>query len=129
MSVCIVCKVRKLRVGKKYCSNKCQWEGQYQEYIAKWKKGLVGGSRGLRKKNISAHLKHFLFEKYGERCLQCGWNEKHPITGKAPLEVDHIDGNADNNSEKNLRVLCPNCHSLTSNFRNLNKGRGRSWRK
>ena len=50
------------------------------------------------------------------------------MTGHVPLEIDHIDGDAENNIETNLRVLCPNCHSLTPHFRNLNKGKGRKWR-
>lgn len=29
------------------------------------------------------------------------------------LQVDHIDGNFENNSQHNLRLLCPNCHSQT----------------
>jgi len=68
-------------------------------------------------------------EKYDERCSLCGWNKRHPLTNNVPLEVDHMDGNADNNHEDNLRLVCPNCHSLTSTFRNLNKGKGRTWRK
>lgn len=47
-------------------------------------------------------------------------------TGKIPLEVNHIDGNAKNNIEENLELLCPNCHSLTHNFRNLNKKSART---
>ena len=33
------------------------------------------------------------------------------------LELDHIDGNKDNNSLANLRLLCPNCHSQTPEYR------------
>ncbi len=39
--------------------------------------------------------------------------------------MNHIDGNSENNKEKNLELLCPNCHSLTPNFKGLNKGNGR----
>lgn len=47
-------------------------------------------------------------------CKNTGeWLDK-PIT----LEVDHIDGDWKNNSVENLRFLCPNCHSQTSNFTN-----------
>jgi len=37
------------------------------------------------------------------------------------LELDHIDGNNKNNTLKNLRWLCPNCHSMTSTWRGRNK--------
>lgn len=38
-----------------------------------------------------------------------------------PLELDHIDGNHQNNALQNLRLLCPNCHALTPTFRDKNK--------
>ena len=61
--------------------------------------------------------------------MLCGWNERSCVTKKVPLEIDHIDGDSQNNLEINLRIICPNCHALTSNFKNLNRGKGRSWRK
>jgi Zn finger protein HypA/HybF involved in hydrogenase expression len=70
-----------------------------------------------------------LIEKCNEKCSECGWNKRNETSGKIPLEVDHIDGNSENNLEENLRLLCPNCHALTPHFRNLNKGNGRAWRK
>ena len=33
------------------------------------------------------------------------------------LEVEHKDGNHDNNKEENLQLLCPNCHSITATYR------------
>jgi 5-methylcytosine-specific restriction endonuclease McrA len=47
------------------------------------------------------------------------------VTKLPPLEINHIDGNASNTWEENLEVLCPNCHSLTTNYKNHNKGNGK----
>lgn len=111
----------------KYCSNKCQNEHQYKEYIKKWKDGEVEGKRG--EYNISKHIKRYLFDKYNNKCTKCGWSEINQSTGKIPLEIDHIDGNGENNKEENLTLLCPNCHSLTSTYKGLNRGNGRYKRK
>lgn len=50
----------------------------------------------------------------------------NPFTNTLPLEIDHIDGNSENNSEENLRLICPNCHSLTETYRGANRGNGRN---
>ena len=120
--------VLKTRHQIKFCSNRCQTDFKYRDFLYKWTKGMVSGNRGINTKNISKHIKHYLISKYGERCTLCSWNKKHPITGRVPIEIDHIDGDADNNKESNLRLVCPNCHALTPSFRNLNRGRGRKWR-
>ncbi|KOT94182.1 MULTISPECIES: HNH endonuclease signature motif containing protein [Streptomyces] len=57
-----------------------------------------------------------------KRCALCDndgiWHGR-PI----PLEVDHIDGDWRNNRVENLRLLCPNCHSVTDTYRGRGKGR------
>ncbi|MGW5278666.1 HNH endonuclease signature motif containing protein [Streptomyces collinus] len=58
-----------------------------------------------------------------ERCASCGtepvWRGR-PL----PLEVDHVDGNWRDNRIENLRFLCPNCHSVTDNYRGRGRGGG-----
>lgn len=55
-----------------------------------------------------------LFEQ-NYKCNKCGikdWLEK-PLS----LELEHKDGNRDNNARGNLECLCPNCHSQTPTWR------------
>lgn len=68
-----------------------------------------------------------LINSRGHRCESCNNSEwlGRPIT----LELDHIDGDHENNSEYNLKLLCPNCHSQTSTYKGKNKGNGRVWRR
>jgi hypothetical protein len=73
--------------------------------------------------------KNYLIEKYGNRCMECDWSIKNPITGNVPIQLEHIDGDSSNNSLNNLKLLCPNCHSLTSTYGFLNNGKGRSERR
>ena len=92
-----------------------------------WNKGL----RGIGKPRISLEailvkgssyqsfkLKKRLFAEGIKKqyCEECGWAKKTP-DGYLPLELDHINGNHSDNRLENLRVLCPNCHSLKPTHR------------
>jgi hypothetical protein len=52
-------------------------------------------------------------------CSNCKLSEW--LGNEIPLELDHEDGNPYNHKVNNLRLLCPNCHTLTSTYRAKNK--------
>ncbi|MDO8601699.1 MAG: HNH endonuclease [bacterium] len=120
---CLVCGKEPHRASYKYCSNVCQHAYQHQIYIQNWKNGKETGlmSLGL----VSSYVKKYLRRKFNNKCCLCGWAEKNPKTKLVPLVADHIDGNWRNNIESNLRLICPNCDSLSPTYAALNRGNGR----
>ncbi len=54
-------------------------------------------------------------------CEHCGFIALHPCQ----LDVDHIDGNRDNDNPSNFRTLCANCHRLKT----LRDGDSGKWAK
>ena len=107
----------------KYCSNTCQRDWEYKKYVEDWKDGKVTGLKNIG--IVSQYIKRYLRKKFGNKCAVCGWSKVNPKTGISPLVADHIDGNWQNNIESNLRLLCPNCDSLSPTFAGLNRGHGR----
>ena len=112
---CMQCKlfVTKMNVRSKYCSNKCQQNYRWENET---KPNILNGIEGS-----PTTLKRLLIEQFEEKCSECGvgnfWNNK-PLT----IQLDHIDGNSDNNLITNVRLLCPNCHTQTENFGSKGKG-------
>lgn len=110
-------------INKKYCSQNCKIEYEYKEKIKLWLDGKLNGIRG--KTSTSRFIKKYMIEKHGERCMECGWDVRNKYTNNVPIELEHINGNYLDNNENNLKLLCPNCHSLTSTYKGANKNSGR----
>lgn len=63
----------------------------------------------LKRRIINEHLMPI-------ECNLC--YNKQWLEHKIPLELHHINGDSNDNRLNNLQLLCPNCHALTSNYRN-----------
>jgi len=64
----------------------------------------------------SRSIRKILIKERGNRCEKCGIIDWLGIP--LGIEMHHIDGDRTNNSKTNLVLLCPNCHSITDNFKN-----------
>jgi hypothetical protein len=99
------------------------------------------GGKGLKKPNAFGHdknqilTKDILAGKYPQyqtyklklrlitegyledKCSMCGWDKKPEGAKFTPCELDHINGIPTDHRLENLRIICPNCHSLTKTYR------------
>lgn len=71
-------------------------------------------SYALKKRLISEDLLE-------AECATCGCSSW--FGAPIPLELDHINGNNQDNNLSNLRLLCPNCHAMTDTYKGKNKKR------
>ena len=102
----------------KFCNILCQQLYKWKnETIPRIEQGECSGTESLKK---------FLIEQDGNFCAICNhppvWNDTALV-----LQLDHIDGDSDNNFPVNIRLLCPNCHSQTPTFGS--KGKGNRYKK
>jgi hypothetical protein len=80
-----------------------------------WSRGIPGNYSEPGTSRRPQTLRRALIRKYGHRCWRCQltiW-QGEPI----PLELEHRDGNHENNAPANLALLCCNCHAMTSTWR------------
>lgn len=128
VTLCEYCQQRYVvkYTGQRYCSVRCSTDSKSINVICAW---ILNPNTGTSKQGLKRSIKRHLIKEAGYKCSLCGWGEINPSTGRSPLEVDHIDGDCYNNARENLRVVCPNCHSLTPTYRALNKNGKRKYRR
>jgi 5-methylcytosine-specific restriction endonuclease McrA len=64
-------------------------------------------TKARKRKDSDLRKRPYIKHKKGY-CENCGFLPLH----SCQLDVDHIDGDHNNNSKDNLRTLCANCHRL-----------------
>lgn len=78
---------------------------------------LVANSSYTNNNTLKKRIIKELGWKY--KCFSCGINSW--MNQKISLHLDHINGINNDNRIENLRLLCPNCHSLTPTYCGKNK--------
>jgi len=93
-----------------------------------WNRGITTGPKRAiedylsNRHSIQSHkfkkrlISEGVFSKECSNCHLSKWLDQD-----IPLELDHINGDHQDNSLDNIRLLCPNCHALTDTYRGKNK--------
>lgn len=110
----VVARIRKLGLDRSHFTGMAWAKGQKRRDLALpldeiLVEGSTYGSSRLRERLVAEGLLLPL-------CAECGltkWRGE-----RLPLHLDHINGDHTDNRLENLRILCPNCHSVTKTWCN-----------
>ena len=125
----------------RYCSTQCQGDHLWEEKKAKVLKYGIEILNLQSNQSQDRILKLIIIEEFGKgksgrACWHCGWEKENPFTKKGgigskrnsrfisniPTQMNHIDGNPNNQSIENLEIVCPNCHALGPYYGSRGKG-------
>lgn len=117
---CSVCGKQLSAGNQSGLCQECYRKKVNEDKIAKWKEtGDTGCKVSTTLRNC---IRDYIADKQEHKCAICGidsvWQGK-------PLNfiLDHINGDASNNWEYNLRLICPNCDSQLDTYKSKNSAR------
>jgi hypothetical protein len=137
-SLCEVCGKRTTSSARRFCSVVCFHMHNRKKAFERIDKdgtvnirpdslGEIDKSGKIPSADNRVLARRYLLSRRGHVCEICKnteWMGK-PI----PLLVDHVDGNSDNGSVANLRLVCGNCDMQLPTYKGRNRGHGRHYRR
>lgn len=117
---CLSCNKKITGYGLKFCCHKCSVNYH-------WEKRIENVNKTGELPHHQKTAKDIVIKIKGHKCEMCNntkWRDR-PI----PLVLDHIDGNCDNWSICNLRLVCGNCDMQLPTYKSKNKNHRNTSRK
>ena len=123
--VCKYCGIKTPRRDYHFCNKTCKESFRLSSLTKSFEsKGIIPTENGYVN---TQQVKTFLTQKFGHKCHICNISDWQ---GKPLLMVlDHVDGNSENWSLANLRLICSNCDSQLPTYKARNTGNGRHSRR
>ena len=101
---------------RKYCNNICQWSHRSEKHY----EYFLSNPPEFQKPTYECKwLKPIILKEQWNKCSICKCS---PFHNNKPLIfiIDHIDGDAWNNTRDNLRLVCPNCDTQLDTYKAKN---------